>query len=153
MFQYNPVNVCLHSTNYYTNYCTVCPLFFKRFILVNVLEYVHALEARESLLVFIFVLSACALKCYECIPDLSGSCAQTTKECPSNTQCASVRIASYAGLILYSSYFILLLNWFSFQWFVFLLQVVQNWLILKVKVVLRLRSVFRPQSTLEAPEL
>ncbi|XP_005924279.1 lymphocyte antigen 6B [Haplochromis burtoni] len=40
---------------------------------------------------------ACALKCYECIPDLSGSCAQTTKACPSNTQCASVRIASYAG--------------------------------------------------------
>ncbi|XP_014267561.3 urokinase plasminogen activator surface receptor [Maylandia zebra] len=40
---------------------------------------------------------ACALKCYECIPDLSGSCAQTTKECPSNTQCGSVRVTSYAG--------------------------------------------------------
>ncbi|KAL3980923.1 alpha-2-macroglobulin-like protein [Sarotherodon galilaeus] len=30
---------------------------------------------------------ACALKCYECIPDLSGSCTETTKDCPSNTQC------------------------------------------------------------------
>ncbi|XP_063344444.1 urokinase plasminogen activator surface receptor-like [Pelmatolapia mariae] len=40
---------------------------------------------------------ACALKCYECTPDLSGSCTQTTKECPSNTQCGSVRATSYAG--------------------------------------------------------
>uniref|UniRef100_A0A3Q2VU11 Lymphocyte antigen 6B-like n=1 Tax=Haplochromis burtoni TaxID=8153 RepID=A0A3Q2VU11_HAPBU len=57
----------------------------------------NLITLKLHLLVFIFVLSACALKCYECIPDLSGSCAQTTKACPSNTQCASVRIASYAG--------------------------------------------------------
>uniref|UniRef100_A0A669DTI8 Urokinase plasminogen activator surface receptor-like n=1 Tax=Oreochromis niloticus TaxID=8128 RepID=A0A669DTI8_ORENI len=40
---------------------------------------------------------ACALKCYECIPGPSGSCTQTTKDCPSNTQCGSVRLTSYAG--------------------------------------------------------
>ncbi|XP_026016266.1 urokinase plasminogen activator surface receptor-like [Astatotilapia calliptera] len=40
---------------------------------------------------------ACALKCFECPPELSGSCIQTTKECPSNTQCGSVRMTSYAG--------------------------------------------------------
>ncbi|CAI5662759.1 unnamed protein product [Oreochromis niloticus] len=40
---------------------------------------------------------ACALKCFECIPDLSGSCAQTTKDCPSTSQCGSVRVTSYAG--------------------------------------------------------
>ncbi|XP_005463486.1 urokinase plasminogen activator surface receptor-like [Oreochromis niloticus] len=40
---------------------------------------------------------ACALKCYECIPDLSGSCTETTKDCPSNTQCGSIRLTSYAG--------------------------------------------------------
>uniref|UniRef100_A0AAZ1XUA6 UPAR/Ly6 domain-containing protein n=1 Tax=Oreochromis aureus TaxID=47969 RepID=A0AAZ1XUA6_OREAU len=94
---YNPVNVCLRSTNYYTNYCTVGPLFFKLFILVNVLEFVHALEAKKNSLIFIFVLSACALTCYECIPDLSGSCNETTKDCPSNTQCGSFRLTSYAG--------------------------------------------------------
>uniref|UniRef100_A0A3Q2VTK9 Urokinase plasminogen activator surface receptor-like n=1 Tax=Haplochromis burtoni TaxID=8153 RepID=A0A3Q2VTK9_HAPBU len=43
------------------------------------------------------VVVACALKCYECTPDLSGSCTQTTKECPSNTQCRSARLTSYAG--------------------------------------------------------
>uniref|UniRef100_A0A3Q0RPV6 UPAR/Ly6 domain-containing protein n=1 Tax=Amphilophus citrinellus TaxID=61819 RepID=A0A3Q0RPV6_AMPCI len=41
--------------------------------------------------------AACALKCYECTPELSGSCTQTTKECPSSTQCGSIRMISYAG--------------------------------------------------------
>ncbi|XP_039464374.1 urokinase plasminogen activator surface receptor-like [Oreochromis aureus] len=40
---------------------------------------------------------ACALKCFECTPELSGSCTQTTKECPFNTQCRSARMTSYAG--------------------------------------------------------
>ncbi|CAI5660129.1 urokinase plasminogen activator surface receptor-like [Oreochromis niloticus] len=40
---------------------------------------------------------ACALKCYECIPGPSGSCTDTIKECPFNTQCASARTTSYAG--------------------------------------------------------
>uniref|UniRef100_A0A669CQD0 Urokinase plasminogen activator surface receptor n=1 Tax=Oreochromis niloticus TaxID=8128 RepID=A0A669CQD0_ORENI len=41
--------------------------------------------------------AACALQCYECIPGLSLNCTETTKECPSNTQCGSFRIISYAG--------------------------------------------------------
>ncbi|CAI5669708.1 unnamed protein product [Oreochromis niloticus] len=40
---------------------------------------------------------ACALKCYECIPHPSGSCAQTTEECPSKSQCGSVRVTLYQG--------------------------------------------------------
>ncbi|KAL4008271.1 hypothetical protein ACER0C_002123 [Sarotherodon galilaeus] len=40
---------------------------------------------------------ACALKCYKCIPGPSGNCTQTTKECPSNTQCISFRTSTYAG--------------------------------------------------------
>uniref|UniRef100_A0A669CKY3 Urokinase plasminogen activator surface receptor-like n=1 Tax=Oreochromis niloticus TaxID=8128 RepID=A0A669CKY3_ORENI len=94
---YNSVKVCLCSTDDCTNYCTVSPSFFKRFILANVLEFVHALEARNIIVIFIFVLSACALKCYECIPGPSGSCTDTIKECPFNTQCASARTTSYAG--------------------------------------------------------
>ncbi|XP_026040537.1 mucin-13-like [Astatotilapia calliptera] len=39
----------------------------------------------------------CPLECYECIPGPSGSCNETTKECPSNTQCGSVRMISNMG--------------------------------------------------------
>ncbi|XP_005952622.1 ly6/PLAUR domain-containing protein 2 [Haplochromis burtoni] len=41
--------------------------------------------------------AAYALKCYECIPALLGSCTETTKDCPSNTQCGSLRTISYTG--------------------------------------------------------
>uniref|UniRef100_A0A669D5W0 UPAR/Ly6 domain-containing protein n=1 Tax=Oreochromis niloticus TaxID=8128 RepID=A0A669D5W0_ORENI len=59
--------------------------------------------------------AACALQCYECIPGLSLNCTETTKECPSNTQCGSFRIISYAGMIFYSYLFYSVLNLFSFQ--------------------------------------
>ncbi|KAL7393326.1 hypothetical protein ABVT39_009427 [Epinephelus coioides] len=38
---------------------------------------------------------AYCLKCYECIPGASGTCTDTTKECPS--QCGAARVISYAG--------------------------------------------------------
>ncbi|XP_060937809.1 urokinase plasminogen activator surface receptor-like [Limanda limanda] len=41
---------------------------------------------------------ASTLKCYECSPDLSGSCKDTEKQCPSNGfQCGALRVTSYAG--------------------------------------------------------
>ncbi|XP_039475194.1 urokinase plasminogen activator surface receptor-like isoform X1 [Oreochromis aureus] len=40
--------------------------------------------------------AACALKCFECRLGPSGSCTET-KDCPSNTQCGSFRLTSYAG--------------------------------------------------------
>uniref|UniRef100_A0A3Q0R1E3 UPAR/Ly6 domain-containing protein n=1 Tax=Amphilophus citrinellus TaxID=61819 RepID=A0A3Q0R1E3_AMPCI len=39
--------------------------------------------------------AACALKCYQCYN--SGSCTQTTTECPSSNQCGSFTLTSYAG--------------------------------------------------------
>ncbi|XP_062322625.1 phospholipase A2 inhibitor and Ly6/PLAUR domain-containing protein-like [Osmerus eperlanus] len=39
--------------------------------------------------------TAFTLTCYECVPGASGSCTQKT--CPSSTQCAAMRVTSYAG--------------------------------------------------------
>ncbi|XP_063341090.1 phospholipase A2 inhibitor and Ly6/PLAUR domain-containing protein-like [Pelmatolapia mariae] len=39
----------------------------------------------------------CPLKCYDCIPGPSGSCNETTRECPSYTQCGSVKMTSNMG--------------------------------------------------------
>ncbi|XP_044063653.1 urokinase plasminogen activator surface receptor-like [Siniperca chuatsi] len=51
-------------------------------------------------LIFGIVLlpKAYTLKCHECVPRTSGTCTDTTKECPSRIhQCRAVRITSYAG--------------------------------------------------------
>ncbi|XP_024124085.1 urokinase plasminogen activator surface receptor [Oryzias melastigma] len=38
------------------------------------------------------------LKCYECMPDASGNCLQTEKQCLSQSyQCGASRVVSYAG--------------------------------------------------------
>lgn len=50
------------------------------------------------------VLSACALKCYDCIGESSENCNKTT-ECSFSTQCASIRQITYAGIVFYSSCF------------------------------------------------
>ncbi|XP_078030251.1 uncharacterized protein LOC144466579 [Epinephelus lanceolatus] len=39
--------------------------------------------------------TAYTLKCYECIPEASGTCTDTIKECPSH--CAATRAIIYAG--------------------------------------------------------
>ncbi|XP_067094655.1 phospholipase A2 inhibitor and Ly6/PLAUR domain-containing protein-like isoform X1 [Osmerus mordax] len=41
--------------------------------------------------------TAFTLNCYECVPGASGSCVDTQKTCPSSTQCAAMRVTSYAG--------------------------------------------------------
>ncbi|XP_030606617.1 phospholipase A2 inhibitor and Ly6/PLAUR domain-containing protein-like isoform X2 [Archocentrus centrarchus] len=44
----------------------------------------------------VLLSKACALTCYQCIPSISGSCTQTT-QCPSNTQCGSLRLTAFVG--------------------------------------------------------
>ncbi|GLD54280.1 urokinase plasminogen activator surface receptor-like isoform X1 [Lates japonicus] len=42
--------------------------------------------------------SAYTLKCYECIPGLSGFCTDTAKQCPSQDyQCGAVKVTTYTG--------------------------------------------------------
>ncbi|XP_071783202.2 urokinase plasminogen activator surface receptor-like [Centroberyx gerrardi] len=40
---------------------------------------------------------AYTLTCYECVPGLSGSCTDTSKDCSSLGQCAAARVVSYLG--------------------------------------------------------
>ncbi|XP_044063655.1 urokinase plasminogen activator surface receptor-like [Siniperca chuatsi] len=50
-------------------------------------------------LIFGIVLlpKAYTLKCYECEPGISGTCTDSTKECPQGQHCGALRILSYAG--------------------------------------------------------
>lgn len=48
--------------------------------------------------IFAFVLSADALKCYECIPEQAGEACTKQTECSSDQQCASIREVNYEGL-------------------------------------------------------
>ncbi|XP_046894554.1 urokinase plasminogen activator surface receptor-like [Hypomesus transpacificus] len=41
--------------------------------------------------------TAFTLKCYECVPGADLTCTETQKTCPSSTQCAAMRVTSYAG--------------------------------------------------------
>ncbi|XP_062322141.1 phospholipase A2 inhibitor and Ly6/PLAUR domain-containing protein-like [Osmerus eperlanus] len=41
--------------------------------------------------------TAFTLTCYECVSGATGSCVDTQKTCPSSTQCAAMRVTSYAG--------------------------------------------------------
>ncbi|XP_047454695.1 urokinase plasminogen activator surface receptor-like [Mugil cephalus] len=41
---------------------------------------------------------AFTLRCYECTPGVTGTCTETTTQCPSEkNQCAALRVMSYAG--------------------------------------------------------
>ncbi|XP_041843530.1 urokinase plasminogen activator surface receptor-like [Melanotaenia boesemani] len=45
------------------------------------------------------------LTCYECVPGLSGSCTETTKQCPTGDyQCGAIRVLTYAGISQISDY-------------------------------------------------
>lgn len=41
--------------------------------------------------------NAFALRCFQCTPGISGPCTDTQTDCPSNTQCGSMSVATYAG--------------------------------------------------------
>ncbi|XP_031154726.1 urokinase plasminogen activator surface receptor-like isoform X3 [Sander lucioperca] len=51
-------------------------------------------------LIFGIVLlpKAHTLRCYECVPGISGTCTDTPKECPmQGQQCVAIKVTSYAG--------------------------------------------------------
>nr|XP_054597803.1 urokinase plasminogen activator surface receptor-like [Nothobranchius furzeri] len=62
------------------------------------------LNAADNMYFFTLVLglwllpTADALQCYECLPNIYGSCTDTTSECPSQDyQCAAARVTTFLG--------------------------------------------------------
>ncbi|KAK6326597.1 hypothetical protein J4Q44_G00022420 [Coregonus suidteri] len=49
------------------------------------------------ILVSVLLPKAYSLKCFECIPGVSGTCTDKQIDCPNPTQCGNTRITSYAG--------------------------------------------------------
>ena len=100
------------------------------------------------------VFSAYTLKCYECTPGISGTCTDTSKECPlQGQQCGAIKVTSYAGIIICVALFLLLKCFVQSQFtkVPLLLQVVQKFLMSTQKAVLWLKSVLRHLPTLESP--